>query len=79
MSEKDNFLEQINNMAKNVEEFKPFKYYNPDGDYIEVFLKRDSYFAEQISETITVYKSRATNEIVGLVLNNIKKDIENDK
>jgi hypothetical protein len=39
--------------------------YNPDGDCIEVLLSGEDFYADWVNPHLTLYRSEATNEIVG--------------
>lgn len=71
---KKRFMKEILDFVGNVESepFKPFAYYNKDGDCIEFFLKPDDYYAERIDGLLTVYRSSDNDEIIGSLLKNIK-------
>ena len=69
----DNFVEQVRDLFKSGEDkpFKPFAYYNGDGDEIEFFLTTDTYYGEWVNSHITIYRSEQTHEIIGGVISHI--------
>ena len=46
-------------------DFKPFAFYNRDGDMIEVIAGPDAYYGEYVDEHLTLYYSQDTGELVG--------------
>jgi len=69
----DEFVAQLEAIMSNpVEEFKPFVYYNKDGDLIEVYWTNDDYYAEWINHNLSIYRHMETNEIIGVEINWIK-------
>ena len=56
-----------------VEVFKPFAFYNADGDCIEFFAKGERYYGERVDNYVTVYRSMQTNEIIGSIIKNVKE------
>lgn len=52
---------------------EPKAFYNSDGDCIEVFLSADSYRAERLSDLLTIYLSRETGVIVGILMKGVKQ------
>ncbi|HET6878764.1 MAG TPA: hypothetical protein VFI31_01260, partial [Pirellulales bacterium] len=61
-------------MASRVSEPKAF--YNIDGDCIEVFLSADSYRAERLSDLLTIYVSRESGAIVGILMKRVKQFVK---
>ena len=57
--------------------FRPFTFYNEDGDCVESFFKMDSYYAKRIDDYITLYLSDETDEVIGFVLKNVKELVNN--
>jgi hypothetical protein len=54
-------------------EFRPFGFYNPDGDGVEFFMSQEDYYAENINTYLTLYFSKETNKIMGFWIGNIAK------
>ena len=55
-----------------VESFRPFAFYNPDGDCVEFFAKDEKYYGERVDDYVTVYRATDTDEIIGSVIKNIR-------
>lgn len=47
--------------------------YNADGDELEALLSDEGYYGERVDETLTLYRSRADNRIVGFVIPGVRK------
>ena len=65
----DDFINEL--LALPTREFAPFAMYDADGDSIEFFMKRDPYFGERVDGSLTVFRSRDTNEIVGALVERV--------
>lgn len=52
-------------------EWKPCAFYNPDGDLIEWYNERCSYYGDRINEIITLYRAEDDDRIVGGCIKNI--------
>jgi len=61
------------NPAEIVKPFKPCAFYNKHGDQIECFIKNDEYYAKWLNPSVTVYLSMETDEVVGFVVENVKR------
>ncbi len=48
--------------------FEPHADYIPEGDCLEFFAAPDDYYAERIDGYVTVYYSRKTQEIIGMLI-----------
>ena len=72
---KKQLMQKVLGLVGEPEDFKPFAYYNKDGDCIEFFAKSDDYYAERVDGLLTVYRSRENGEIIGSLLKNIKEII----
>lgn len=48
--------------------FEPHADYIPEGDCLEFFAAPDDYYAERIDGYVTVYYSRETQEIIGMLI-----------
>lgn len=52
---------------------KTIIHYDEEGDYLEIFIEWSSpTYGEDIEEDITLFRSEATNEIVGIGILNFK-------
>ncbi len=67
------FAKRMSLMAKPAEDFRPFAYYDPDGDCIEFLIKPDPFYAERVDDLVTVYYSQDTDEVVGSLLKGVSK------
>lgn len=55
--------------------FQPGATYCPHSDTIDVHFSKDMYYGEYISNDMTIYRSRKTNEIVGCHIRNPARKI----
>lgn len=46
-------------------QFKVLPFYSREGDFLSICLTPDRYYCERIDETLTVYRSFSTDEVVG--------------
>jgi hypothetical protein len=53
--------------------FKPFVYYDPDGDCVEVFESDENYYGKSIGPHLTVYISEETGKIIGAMIGGLFK------
>jgi len=53
-------------------------YYDEEGDYLEIFIENNSpTYGEEIGDDITLLRSEATDEVVGIGILNFKKRTRN--
>ncbi len=48
-------------------------YYNEEGDYLEIFIKKVPNYGEEIASGITIFKDEETDEAVGLGILNFRQ------
>jgi len=53
--------------------FKPFVYYDPDGDCLEVVLSMDNFYGEYVNKNLVTYHKHVTDELVGLMIDNVSQ------
>jgi hypothetical protein len=53
-------------------EFSSKPVYSADGDFLSVFVRDSSCYAERVDDTLTIYKDDDTDELVGCKLKGIK-------
>jgi hypothetical protein len=56
--------------------FTPSPLYTPEGDSLMFFIKDEESFRERIDELLTVYRSVATNEIIGCQIKGVRRKLE---
>lgn len=55
-------------------------YYDEEGDYLEIFIKDPSpNYGEDISDDVTIFRDEKTNEVVGVGIQDFKKQTKNLK
>lgn len=69
-------LDDILSLVPDGEPVPPFVAYDPDGDCVEFIAARDSYYAERVDSLVTVYRSRATKEIVGSLIKGVRNYLQ---
>lgn len=68
----DEFAEMVLAMPSPEEPFQPTATYDPDGDCIEFLIKPDNFYAHRVDELMTVYRSEATDELVGSYIKSVR-------
>jgi hypothetical protein len=68
----DEFAEMVLAMPSPEEPFQPTATYDPDGDCIEFLIKPDNFYAHRVDELLTVYRSEATDELVGSFIKSVR-------
>jgi len=53
--------------------FQPVPHYDQDSDSLSIFIKDDESYRERIDPLLTVYRSLATNQVVGCHIKHVKK------
>jgi len=56
--------------------FQPCPLYVPEGDSLTFYLKDEDSYGERIDELLTVYKSSATDEIVGCQIKGVRRKLQ---
>lgn len=77
MSENNKELNDLLNKIINqpLPEFKPHVWYNTDGDMIEVYWKKDNSYGVWINHNLTLLKSQDTDEVVGVLIEDVSRFI----
>lgn len=78
MDKNEEFTKNVLKMFNAIEEherlgieWKPCAFYYPDGDLIEWYNERGSYYGDRINEIITLYRAEDDDRIVGGCIKNI--------
>lgn len=53
--------------------FEPSAHYDPDGDCIEVITSPEPFYAERVSDTLTVYYGQESGEVVGSFVQDVSR------
>ena len=48
-------------------------YYNEEGDYLEIFIKKAPNYGEELSSGITLFKDEETDEVIGIGILNFRQ------
>jgi len=56
--------------------FEPCAYYDEDGDCIEFLFSNERAYGKRLDNWVTVYRSRATDEVVGGLLKGLRNLME---
>lgn len=67
----DKLFEHMRQNHPPVKAFKPFAYYDPDGDCIEFFVSDEPYCAERIDKWATVYHGDTSGHIIGSLIKGV--------
>jgi hypothetical protein len=58
-------------------DFSPVAHYSAHGDFLKVLVKPDAAISERIDETLTIYRSISSNEVVGCKIKGVSILAEN--
>src|SRR5262245_36335900 len=76
MSENKPWKEMANDVR--IGPFEPEPYYDPDSDTLTLVVKDDPVKRERVNRYLTVYRSRASNDVVGCLIKDVRKDLLSD-
>jgi hypothetical protein len=68
----EQFARKVLAMARPKGPFKPVATYDPDGDCLEFFARRDDFYAERVDDLVTVYYSQETHEVIGSLIKGVR-------
>lgn len=57
-------------------EFTPTPLYTPEGDSLMFYIKDEESYRERIDDLLTVYRSFATNEIIGCQIKGVRTKLD---
>lgn len=63
---------ELEELLKERTEFTPQPVYSADGDFLSVFVRDSSCYAERVDETLTIYKDDDSDELVGFKLKGMR-------
>jgi len=58
--------------------FKPNWFWNKEGDMLQAFWQETSYYGDWINHSITLYRCRKTDKVIGLSLSGVEHKILNE-
>ena|SRR3990172_3827506 len=58
------------------ESFTPKPFYSPEGDTLTYFLEDTEFYAKRLDDLVTVYRSTATDRLVGCKIKGVKRILE---
>jgi hypothetical protein len=67
----EQFLAEMESMFGPPQDFRPTATYIAEGDCIEFFARPGSYYAKRLDDLVTVYLSRANDEVVGSLIKGV--------
>lgn len=73
MVSKDDFGEFVLGHLAPEPTFKPYTYYDPDGDCIEFVARPEPFRAERVDRWVTVYYGQESGELVGSQIKSIQR------
>jgi hypothetical protein len=73
MTTLDQFLKQTD---VNHGEFTPTPLYTPEGDSLMFYIKDEESYRERIDDLLTIYRSFATNEIIGCQIKGVRTKLK---
>lgn len=65
----------LNGLLDETIELNVLKYY-PDGDYINMYIKKVDHYGDYVSGDVILFRSCETDEIIGVKLMNLTKTVE---
>lgn len=73
-------IDQLNDYLDSLQErekteFKPYAYYNEDGDCFEFLVKDVPFYRERVDSLVTVLRCTETKEIIGSIIKGIQAKV----